>query len=125
VARLGVGQAYGAAILALAPITGASRDFARTFGAELSAKMALPELVTRSMRVARTGAIAITCEPDLGALLAVLAASLPNGGRVLELGTGAGTSLAWLLHGVGARTDIELFTIDPDQLIADFVSQDP
>jgi glycerol uptake facilitator protein len=39
VAGLGVGLAYGAAILALAPITGASGNFARTFGAELSAKL--------------------------------------------------------------------------------------
>src|SRR6266545_1418729 len=39
VAGLGVGLAYGTAILALAPITGASANFARTFGAELSAKL--------------------------------------------------------------------------------------
>jgi glycerol uptake facilitator-like aquaporin len=39
VAGLGVGLAYGAANLALAPITGASGNFARTFGAELSAKL--------------------------------------------------------------------------------------
>ena len=37
VAGLAVGLAYGTAILALAPITGASGNFARTFGAELSA----------------------------------------------------------------------------------------
>jgi glycerol uptake facilitator protein len=39
VAGLGVGLAYGAAILALGPITGASGNFARTFGAELSATL--------------------------------------------------------------------------------------
>ena len=39
VAGLGVGLAYGTAILALAPVTGASGNFARTFGAELSAKL--------------------------------------------------------------------------------------
>jgi glycerol uptake facilitator protein len=38
-AGLGVGLAYGAAILALAAITGASGNFARTFGAELAAKL--------------------------------------------------------------------------------------
>jgi glycerol uptake facilitator protein len=36
---LAVGLAYGTAILALAPVTGASGNFARTFGAELSAKL--------------------------------------------------------------------------------------
>ncbi|BCB76523.1 MIP/aquaporin family protein [Phytohabitans flavus] len=35
-AGLGVGLAYGTAILALAPITGASANFARTFGVEVS-----------------------------------------------------------------------------------------
>ncbi len=35
-AGLGVGLAYGTAILALAPITGASANFARTFGTDLS-----------------------------------------------------------------------------------------
>lgn len=39
VAGVGVGMAYGIAILGLLPITGASGNFARTFGAELSAKM--------------------------------------------------------------------------------------
>ncbi len=39
VAGLGVGLAYGTAILALGPITGASGNFARTFGAELSAAL--------------------------------------------------------------------------------------
>ena len=35
-AGLGIGLAYGTAILALAPITGASANFARTFGTDLS-----------------------------------------------------------------------------------------
>lgn len=37
-AGLGVGPAYGTAILALARITGAPGNFARTFGTELSAE---------------------------------------------------------------------------------------
>ncbi|HEY2948009.1 MAG TPA: aquaporin [Micromonosporaceae bacterium] len=36
VAGLGVGLAYGAAILGLAPITGASANFARTLGTDVS-----------------------------------------------------------------------------------------
>jgi glycerol uptake facilitator protein len=35
-AGLGVGLAYGTAVLALAPVTGASANFARTFGTDLS-----------------------------------------------------------------------------------------
>jgi glycerol uptake facilitator protein len=39
-AGIGVGLAYGTAILALAPITGASANFARTFGTDLSLALA-------------------------------------------------------------------------------------
>ena len=48
------------------------------------------------------------------ALLSALAACVPTQGRILELGTGVGTGLAWLLHGVGARTDVSLTSVDLD-----------
>jgi demethylmenaquinone methyltransferase/2-methoxy-6-polyprenyl-1,4-benzoquinol methylase len=44
----------------------------------------------------------------------VLAAAVPAGGRILELGTGAGVGLAWLVSGLGARTDVEVLTVDLD-----------
>jgi demethylmenaquinone methyltransferase/2-methoxy-6-polyprenyl-1,4-benzoquinol methylase len=53
-------------------------------------------------------------EPGVGALLSSLAAAVPTGGRVLELGTGAGVGLAWLVHGLGDRTDVEVVTVDAD-----------
>jgi predicted O-methyltransferase YrrM len=48
-------------------------------------------------------------EPKTGALLAALAASKP-GGRLLELGTGTGLGIAWLLTGMDA--DARLDTVD-------------
>jgi demethylmenaquinone methyltransferase/2-methoxy-6-polyprenyl-1,4-benzoquinol methylase len=43
-------------------------------------------------------------------VLAALAAAVPGGGRVLEIGTGVGVGvgLAWLVHGLGARRDVEV-----------------
>lgn len=57
---------------------------------------------------------ALSCEPGVGELLATLAAAVPVGGTIVELGTGAGVGLAWLVHGIGARRDLTLFTVDID-----------
>ncbi|MFF1834532.1 O-methyltransferase [Streptomyces sp. NPDC058231] len=53
----------------------------------------------------------LSCEPHTGALLRTLAAAKP-GGRVLELGTGAGMSAAWLLAGMTA--DSTLLTVESE-----------
>ena len=50
----------------------------------------------------------------VGRLLAVQAASVPQGGRILEIGTGSGVGTSWMAEGVGPRTTIELVTIDVD-----------
>jgi predicted O-methyltransferase YrrM len=46
--------------------------------------------------------------------LAALVAAVPGGGRVLEIGTGVGVGLAWLVHGLGARRDVEVVTVELD-----------
>ena len=56
----------------------------------------------------------LSCEDVAGALLATLAAMVPPGGRVLELGTGAGVGLAWIVSGLGDRTDVEVASVDLD-----------
>ncbi|MEU6989417.1 class I SAM-dependent methyltransferase [Streptomyces sp. NPDC046465] len=53
-------------------------------------------------------------DPEVGALLAALAASVPAGGRILETGTGAGVGLAWIVHGLGSRTDAEVLSVELD-----------
>lgn len=57
-------------------------------------------------------------EPEVGWLLAALSAAVPHQGRVLELGTGAGVGLAWLVHGLGERDDVEVITVESDPDLA-------
>jgi demethylmenaquinone methyltransferase/2-methoxy-6-polyprenyl-1,4-benzoquinol methylase len=74
----------------------------------------LPDIVTRARERALHAGFELSCEPGVGRLLATLAAAVPSGGRVLELGTGAGVGLAWLVNGLGERGDVELITVDVD-----------
>ena len=67
-------------------------------------------------RAARAG-FRLACEAEVGRLLAALAAAVPRGGRVLEIGTGVGVGLAWLVHGLGARQDVEVVTVELDDAV--------
>jgi demethylmenaquinone methyltransferase/2-methoxy-6-polyprenyl-1,4-benzoquinol methylase len=85
----------------------------------------LPEPVAYTTALARQAGFTMSCEPEVGALLAVLAAAVPQTGRILELGTGAGVGTAWLVHGLTTRTDVEIVTVDNDQAAADLAAQAP
>jgi predicted O-methyltransferase YrrM len=74
--------------------------------------------VEASLGRAATLGFAMSCEPGVGQLVAVLAARVPPGGRVLEIGTGAGVGTAWLVDGLGGRTDVEVVTIELDEVVA-------
>ena len=63
-------------------------------------------------------------EPDVGQLLAVIAALVPKHGRVLELGTGAGVGLAWIVYGLRDRTDVDVTSIELDASRAEAVRAD-
>jgi predicted O-methyltransferase YrrM len=65
-----------------------------------------------------TADFAMSSEPAVGDLLAVLAASVRPEGRILEIGTGAGAGLARLIDGLGARTDVEVHTVEVDPALA-------
>lgn len=58
----------------------------------------------------------MACDETTGRLLAALAAAVPSDGRVLELGTGVGVGTAWIVSGLGDRTDVRVVSveIDPD-----------
>ncbi|MFI5866637.1 O-methyltransferase [Streptomyces sp. NPDC051546] len=70
----------------------------------------LPVPLTALRAKAAEAGFTLSCEDRTGGLLAALAATRP-GGRILELGTGAGEGAAWLLSGMdgGSRlTTVEL-----------------
>ncbi len=74
----------------------------------------LPESVVAAYaRATRTG-FQLACEVEVGRLLATLSTAVPEGGRILEIGTGVGVGLAWLVHGLGERHDIEVVTVELD-----------
>jgi predicted O-methyltransferase YrrM len=56
----------------------------------------MPSLVREAIARARREGFSLSCDPAVGRLLAVLAAHLPAGARVLELGTGTGVGTAWI-----------------------------
>jgi demethylmenaquinone methyltransferase/2-methoxy-6-polyprenyl-1,4-benzoquinol methylase len=74
----------------------------------------MPPLVAQASANALRCGFTLSCDPDVGRLLAVLAAAVPAGGRILELGTGAGVGTAWLVHGLADRSDVELITCECD-----------
>ena len=73
-----------------------------------------PAGVREALARAEAAGFELSCEDGVGRLLAALAAAVPHGGRVVELGTGAGVGTAWLRHGLGARSDALLVTVDVD-----------
>jgi predicted O-methyltransferase YrrM len=72
----------------------------------------LPGSVRAAYERASSAGFQLACEVEVGRVLAALAAAVPGGGRVLEIGTGVG--LAWLVHGLGARRDVEVVTVELD-----------
>ncbi len=81
--------------------------------------MTVPARVAEARERAQAAGFAFSSEPEVGALLSCLAASVPLQGRILELGTGAGCGLAWLVHGLGERSDVEILTVDIDGTLQD------
>jgi demethylmenaquinone methyltransferase/2-methoxy-6-polyprenyl-1,4-benzoquinol methylase len=79
--------------------------------------MVLPAVVAEAQRRATDSGFTLSCEPGVGALLATLAAATPDGGRILELGTGVGVGLAWIVEGLGGRDDVEVVSVDVDESV--------
>ena len=78
---------------------------------------ALPPLVVTAQANADAAGFGLSCEPEVGWLLAALAASVPPGGRILDLGTGVGVGLAWMDYGLGVRGDVAIVSVDIDEQI--------
>jgi demethylmenaquinone methyltransferase/2-methoxy-6-polyprenyl-1,4-benzoquinol methylase len=73
-----------------------------------------PPIVQDARRRAADAGFPQSSASNVGALLAVLAAATPDRARILELGTGTGVGLAWIVHGLQDRTDASVLTVDTD-----------
>lgn len=80
-----------------------------------------PQAVLAAERRAVERSFAHSCFPPTGPVLAVLAAAVRPGGRVLELGTGVGVGTAWIASGLAGREDVEVVTVERDEALADAV----
>jgi predicted O-methyltransferase YrrM len=74
-------------------------------------RSALPALVQGALRVADSSGFEISCAPQVGRLLRLLAAARPRA-RVAEIGTGVGVGSAWLLSGLDQAG--RLYTVELD-----------
>ncbi|WP_377269912.1 O-methyltransferase [Peterkaempfera sp. SMS 1(5)a] len=74
----------------------------------------LPAALPALRAAARDAGFTMSCEGRTGSLLTVLAGARP-GGRILELGTGAGEGTAWLLNGMDPAS--RLVTVELDQAV--------
>jgi predicted O-methyltransferase YrrM len=73
-----------------------------------------PPGVRSARERARSAGFELSSENGVGALLASLAAAVRPEGTIVELGTGAGVGLAWIVHGIGERTDLSVHSVDVD-----------
>ena len=78
-----------------------------------------PPAVAAAIERARAADFTISSEDCVGRLLAVLAAAVPAGGRVLEMGAGIGMGTAWIVSGLGERRDVEVVTVERDARLAE------
>lgn len=83
-----------------------------------------PSRVEAARRRAERLGFEYSCDDGTGRLLATLAAAVPENGRILELGTGVGVGCAWIVHGLGSRTDVEVVTIENDPFCASAAAEE-
>jgi demethylmenaquinone methyltransferase/2-methoxy-6-polyprenyl-1,4-benzoquinol methylase len=82
-----------------------------------------PPLVAAATARARQAGFPFSCDPAVGRLLAALAAHLPAGARALELGTGTGVGIAWIISALLPRTDVTITTVEKDPQTAALAAQ--
>jgi demethylmenaquinone methyltransferase/2-methoxy-6-polyprenyl-1,4-benzoquinol methylase len=81
-------------------------------------EMDIPESVVAARDRAIRSGFGLSSEPEVGHLMACLANAVPTEGRILEIGTGFGVGLSWIVHGIGTRTDVEVISVEIDAAIA-------
>jgi predicted O-methyltransferase YrrM len=85
----------------------------------------VPAAVAGAKRRAKDLRFTKSCEDKVGRLLAVFAATVPSGGRILEIGTGVGVSLSWIITGLRERNDVEVISIESEQRLSKAASTWP
>ncbi len=78
-----------------------------------------PHNWTRLQAQAKSMGFDMAAQAEVGALLKSLVASKP-GGRFLELGTGIGASLCWIIEGMDGRSQV--ISIDNDPQLCEIVA---
>jgi predicted O-methyltransferase YrrM len=79
----------------------------------------LPDAVIAAKQRAEALGFTKACADSVGRLLASLAASVPEGGRIMEIGTGVGVGTAWISAGVGPRNDVEVMSLEINRQLSD------
>lgn len=76
--------------------------------------MQIPAEVEAARERARAAGFTMSSEDGCGQFLAVLAGAVRAGGRILEIGTGTGAGLGWIVSGLGSRDDVEVHSVEVD-----------
>lgn len=79
----------------------------------------LPRAVAGAKRRAKDMRFESSSQDQVGRLLSVLAAAVPRDARILEIGTGVGVGLAWIVTGLRGRRDVEVVSIEGDRRLAE------
>lgn len=74
-----------------------------------------PQRVRRAVERAERLHFELCVRPEIGRLLAVLAAGLPDDSVVGETGTGTGAGLAWMVSAAKPKVRFVSYEIDPDR----------
>jgi predicted O-methyltransferase YrrM len=85
----------------------------------------IPAEVELAQKRAEQAGFDMSCEPEVGRLLMVLAAAVPLFGRVLEMGSGAGVGAAWLAAGLERRPDVEAISVELDAGLVELARTGP
>jgi predicted O-methyltransferase YrrM len=78
----------------------------------MSQQAILPDRVRAAQARAQALGFDLSCTPETGRFLCVLAATLASGMRALELGSGCGVGTAWILERLAPG--VEFVTVEPD-----------
>jgi predicted O-methyltransferase YrrM len=81
------------------------------------ARRPVPARVESARSRAALAGFELSSDDGVGALLAALSAAVRPRGTIVELGTGVGVGLAWIVHGLTGRDDVSVYSVDTDDTL--------